>query len=160
MRCRICYRTWHSRAFGQPAGSAESSWPTWESLCSWALVWPFHYISSAPMRIENFSYYWYKELSHVINVNPRDKGSHHVFFNKGHFMLELKGPWPWANIQIMWLAEKLETVQVHFPLDLESHEGPKKLKWMKFPWCPTWQQVDNVSWSTGYCNRSIKKRWV
>jgi hypothetical protein len=35
-------------------------------------------------------------------------------------------------------------------------KGPKKCKWMK----TTWQEVDNVSWSTGYCVRPIKKRWV
>lgn len=42
-------------------------------------------------------------------------------------------------------------------LDLEAW-GTEELRMdEKSAWCPTWHQVDYVSWSTGYCVRSIKR---
>ena len=40
-------------------------------------------------------------------------------------------------------------------------EGSKKLEWVENSiWSLTWQQVDNKSWSIGYCVRPINKRWT
>ena len=48
-------------------------------------------------------------------------------------------------------------VQVHFALDLE---GFRLWSYPNSTWQPTWHGVDNVSWSIGYCVRSIKKTWT
>lgn len=66
--------------------------------------------------------------------------------SEGHFVTpELEGPWT-RVIQIMWLVEKPETVQVHFNNTSWRREGRTMYIWWgaKSTWHPTWQQVDNV----------------
>lgn len=70
------------------------------------------------------------------------------------FTPELEDPWP-VNIQITWLIEKSEAVQVHFALDFEGMrdlEMDGKSLYDK--------KINIISWFTRYCARHIQKRWV
>lgn len=53
-------------------------------------------------------------------------------------------------MQIMWLAEKLATVQVHLTLDTEGLRDWKSSNGWEI-YMASWQQVDIVAWSTLYC---------
>ena len=45
-----------------------------------------------------------------------------------------------------------------FPHDLEGLREQRNRMNENFTWHPTWQQVDNDSWSTTYCIEIIKNK--
>jgi hypothetical protein len=75
---------------------------------------------------------------------------------KSRFTLDLRA----RDIQMNWLVKKAKMVHVHFALDLERMRAQRNMNEWKIYTTPTWQQVDNVSWSIGYCVRPIKNRWI
>jgi hypothetical protein len=68
--------------------------------------------------------------------------------------------WGPCDAHIRWLVKKLETIQVHFTLDLEGPRDPQICKEEKSTWPPTQHQVNNVLRFTGYCIGPFKRRCV
>ena len=62
------------------------------------------------------------------------------------------------DIQIMWLVQRLEVVQVYFILDLEGMSDEEIQMGEKSTWHLALGQVENVSRSTMYCVTPIKRR--
>ena len=74
--------------------------------------------------------------------------------NKGHFTLKIEGPWPPKSL----IGGKCQDCPLHFTLVLEGLKDQGSLN--GWTWIPTWNAMDNVSWSTGICFEPTSLRWT